>query len=104
MQLRFRTSTGRTLVARRRFAAAVDASHTIRYRPSKRALAGAIRARPNYSEATVQLASLHVERGELVEARKVVDTFLGAFRPNADVLFAAIGVARAAKDRMAEEK
>ncbi|MEO8016609.1 MAG: type IV pilus biogenesis/stability protein PilW [Pseudomonadota bacterium] len=66
--------------------------------------AGAIRARPNYSEATVQLANLYVERGELVEARKVVDTYLGAFRPNADVLFAAIGVARAAKDRMGEEK
>ena len=66
--------------------------------------AGAIKIRPNFSEATVQLASLHVERGQLAEARKVVDTYLGAFRPNADVLFAAVTVARAAKDKMSEEK
>jgi type IV pilus assembly protein PilF len=66
--------------------------------------AGDIKIRPNYSEATVQLASLHVERGQLAEARKVVDTYLGAFRPNADVLFAAVTVARAAKDKMSEEK
>jgi type IV pilus assembly protein PilF len=65
---------------------------------------GAIRARPNYSEATVQLASLSVEKGDLTQAKKVVDTYLNAFRPNPDVLFAAVGVARASKDRMSEEK
>ena len=64
----------------------------------------AIKVRPNYSEATVQLATLHVERGQLVEARKVVDTYLGAFRPDPDVLLAAVNVARAAKDKMGEEK
>ncbi|HYJ41543.1 MAG TPA: type IV pilus biogenesis/stability protein PilW [Steroidobacteraceae bacterium] len=63
-----------------------------------------IKARPNYNEATVQLATLHVERGQLVEARKVVDTYLGAFRPDPEVLFAAVTVARAAKDKMSEEK
>jgi type IV pilus assembly protein PilF len=65
---------------------------------------GAIKARPNYSEATVQLANLHIERGQLPEARKVVDTYLGAFRPNPDVLFAGVTLARAAKDKMSEEK
>jgi type IV pilus assembly protein PilF len=65
---------------------------------------GAIRARPNYSEATVQLASLYLERAQPADARKVVDTYLGAFKPNADVLYAAVQVARASKDRMAEEK
>jgi type IV pilus assembly protein PilF len=64
----------------------------------------AIKARPNYAEATVQLASLYLERSKVAEARKVVDTYLGAFRPNPDVLFAAVTVARAAKDRVAEEK
>jgi type IV pilus assembly protein PilF len=64
----------------------------------------AVKARPNYSEATVQLAHLHIERGQLPEARKVVDTYLGAFRPNPDVLFAGVTVARAAKDKMSEEK
>ena len=38
------------------------------------------------------------------EARKVVDSYLGAFRPKPDVLFAAVTVARAAKDKMSEEK
>ena len=52
----------------------------------------------------MQLANLHLERGQLPEARKVVDTYLGAFRPNPDVLFAAVSIARAAKDRMSEEK
>jgi type IV pilus assembly protein PilF len=66
--------------------------------------AGAIKARPNYAEATVQLAGLHLERQELVEARKVVDTYINAFKPNPDVLLAAVNVARAAKDRMSEEK
>ena len=65
---------------------------------------GAIKLRPDYSEATVQLANLHIERGQVPEARKVVDTYINAFRPNADVLFAAVNVARAAKDKLAEEK
>ena len=34
----------------------------------------------------------------------MVDTYLGAFRPNPDVLYTAVNVARAAKDKMAEEK
>ncbi len=66
--------------------------------------ASAIRARPNYSEATVQLASLQIERGQVAEARKVVDTYINAFKPNPDVLLSAVMVARAAKDRMSEEK
>ena len=66
--------------------------------------AEAVRAKPNYSEATVQLANLHIERGQLADARKVVDTYLGAFRPNAEVLFAAVTVARASKDRVTEDR
>ena len=65
---------------------------------------GAIRARPNYSEATVQLAGLHLERAQVAEARKVVDTYISAFRPDPDVLLAAVSIARAAKDKMGEEK
>jgi len=36
--------------------------------------------------------------------RMMVDSYLGAFRPKPDVLFAAVTVARAAKDKMSEEK
>jgi type IV pilus assembly protein PilF len=64
----------------------------------------AIKARPDYSEATVQLATMQLESGSVAEARKTVDTYLGAFRPNPDVLYAAVSVARAAKDKMSEEK
>jgi len=64
----------------------------------------AIKAKPNYNEATVQLATLHLERNQLAEARKVVDTYLGAFRPDPEVLYAAVTVARASKDKMSEEK
>jgi len=63
-----------------------------------------IKVRPNYNEATVQLATLHLERGQVAEARKVVDTYLGAFRADPDVLFAGVTVARAAKDKVGEEK
>jgi type IV pilus assembly protein PilF len=65
---------------------------------------GAIKARPNYSEATVQLASLYLEREKVADARKVIDTYVGAFKPEPDVLLMAVTVARAAKDRMGEEK
>jgi type IV pilus assembly protein PilF len=65
---------------------------------------GAIKARPNYSEATVQLASLYLERERLPDARRVVDTYISAFKPDSDVLLMGVTVARAAKDRMGEEK
>ena len=71
---------------------------------AQKTFAAAIKARPNYSEATVQLAALHLERSQLTEARKVVDTYINAFRPNPDVLYTAVNVARAAKDKLAEEK
>jgi type IV pilus assembly protein PilF len=75
-----------------------------RLEEAEKKFVGAIRARPNYSEATVQLASLHLEREKIPEARKVVDTYLNAFKPNPDVLLSAVTVARAAKDKMSEEK
>jgi len=75
-----------------------------RLEEAEKKFAGAIKARPNYTEATVQLASLHLERNEIPQARKVVDTYLNAFKPQPDVLLSAVNVARAAKDRMSEEK
>lgn len=64
----------------------------------------AIKVKPNYSEATVQLASLQLERGNLSEARAVIDNYLNFFRPNADVLYYGVTVSRAANDRLNEEK
>ena len=45
-----------------------------------------------------------MERERVADARMVVDTYLNAFKPNPDVLLAAVSVARAGKDRMSEEK
>ncbi len=75
-----------------------------RFDEAQQKFVGAIRARPNYAEATVQLAAMHLERNDIPAARKVVDTYLNAFKPNPDVLFAAYNVAHAAKDRMSEQK
>jgi type IV pilus assembly protein PilF len=75
-----------------------------RFDDAEKKFTAAIRVRPNYSEPTVQLAGLHLQRGQIADARKVVDTYLGAFRPDPDVLYAAVNVARAAKDKMSEEK
>jgi len=66
--------------------------------------ARAIKARPNYAEATVQLATLYLEQQQVPAARKVVDTYINAFKANPEVLLAAVSVARAANDKMAEEK
>lgn len=75
-----------------------------RFEEAQKTFTAAIRARPNYSEATVQLASMLVEQNQLPEARKVVETYINAFKPNPDVLLAAVGVARASKDKLSEEK
>ena len=71
---------------------------------AEKKFAGAIKARPNYTEPTVQLASLYLERNDIASARKILDIYLNAFKPQPDVLLSAVTVARAAKDRMSEEK
>jgi type IV pilus assembly protein PilF len=71
---------------------------------AEKKFAGAIKARPNYTEPTVQLASLYLERNDIASARKILDIYLNAFKPQPDVLLQAVTVARAAKDRMSEEK
>ena len=75
-----------------------------RFDEAQQKFVGAIKARPNYAEATVQLAALHLDRNDIPAARKVVDTYLNAFKPNPDVLYAAYNVAHAAKDKMSEQK
>jgi type IV pilus assembly protein PilF len=64
----------------------------------------ALQARPNHAEAVVQLVDLEVSRNRLTEARTEVDGFLKAFLPTPDVLLSCVQVARAQKDRLAEER
>jgi type IV pilus assembly protein PilF len=84
--------------------AGVCLSGAKRLEEARTKFAGAVRAKPNYSEATVQLATVHLALGQIPEARKAVDTYLGAFRPSPDVLYAAVTVARAARDKVTEDR
>jgi type IV pilus assembly protein PilF len=61
----------------------------------------ALSLRPNFSEATYQLADLYFTDGNLTDARTQVDTYLGAFEETPDLLLLAVRIARAQNDRVA---
>ena len=66
---------------------------------------GAIRARPELQRSDgAARRACPSSRATCAQATKVVDKYLNAFRPAPDVLYAAVGVARASSDRMGEEK
>jgi type IV pilus assembly protein PilF len=64
----------------------------------------ALQVRPNFAEAAYQLADLDFRRGEIKDAREMVDQFITAFEPTADLLLLGAQIARKQGDRMAEEK
>ena len=64
----------------------------------------AIKARPNYNEATVQLATLHWSAASSSRPARWSIPISAPSVPIPEVLFAAVTVARAAKDKMGEEK
>jgi type IV pilus assembly protein PilF len=61
----------------------------------------ALALRPNFSEASYQLADLYFTGGNLTEARAAVDTYLGAFEETPDLLLLGVRIARAQNDRVA---
>jgi type IV pilus assembly protein PilF len=61
----------------------------------------ALALRPNFSEATYQLADLYFSAGNLAEARAAIDTYLGAFEETPDLLLLGVRIARAQNDRVA---
>jgi type IV pilus assembly protein PilF len=61
----------------------------------------ALSQRPNFSEAAYQLADLYFTDGNLTDARKQIDTYLGAFEETPDLLLLGVRVARAQNDRVA---
>jgi type IV pilus assembly protein PilF len=61
----------------------------------------ALLIRPNFAEAAYQLGDLQLEDGNLTEARKQVDGYLGSFDETPDLLLLGVRVARAQKDRLA---
>jgi len=59
---------------------------------------------PNNAEAVYQLADLDRERGQLTQARDLVDRFLTNNEATADILLLGANLARAQNDRVGEEK
>lgn len=64
----------------------------------------ALQIRPNFPEATYQLANLEFARGELVPARQRIDAYLGSFEETPDLLLLGVRVARAQGDKMAAQR
>jgi type IV pilus assembly protein PilF len=61
----------------------------------------ALVTRPNFGEAVYQLGDLEFQNGNLAEARKQVDGYLGAYEETPDLLLLGVRIARAQKDRVA---
>lgn len=64
----------------------------------------ALQARPNNAEAAFQLGDLQLQQGATEQARIEVDRFLDAFPATPELLWLRVRIARAAGDRLAEEK
>lgn len=64
----------------------------------------ALRARPNFEEAAWQLGDLRLQKGDVDGAARDLDVFLNNFPPSPDLMLLRVQVARAAKDRVTEEK
>lgn len=64
----------------------------------------ALQIRPNFAEATYQLAGLEFSRGELLPARTRIDAYLAHFDETPDLLLLGVRVARAQGDRMAAQR
>jgi type IV pilus assembly protein PilF len=61
----------------------------------------ALALRPSFAEAAFQLGDLEFGAGNLVDARKHVDTYLNSFEETPDLLLLGVRIARAQNDRVA---
>lgn len=64
----------------------------------------ALRVRPNFAEAAWQLGDLRLKKGDVEGAGRDLDAFLGTFPATPDLMLLRVQVARAAGDRLTEEK
>ena len=62
----------------------------------------ALQLRPNFAEAAFQLGDLEFGDGNLVDARKQVDTFLDSFEETPDLLLLGVRIAHAQNDRVGQ--
>jgi len=64
----------------------------------------ALKVKPSFAEAAYQLADLYFTRGELPDAREVIDHFTTTYEATPDLLLLGVRVTRKQGDRLAEEK
>jgi len=64
----------------------------------------ALRVKPNFAEAAFQLAELDFMRGEMLEARETIDSYVASFDATPDLLLLGVRIARKQGDKRAEEK
>jgi type IV pilus assembly protein PilF len=64
----------------------------------------ALQVKPNFSDAVLQLSDLEFQHNNLVQARQLIDTYLGNFPATPDLLFLGVRVARAQKDAVAAQR
>jgi type IV pilus assembly protein PilF len=63
----------------------------------------ALQLKPSFPDAALQLANLDFQRGNLTEARGLIDGYLNNFSENPDMLLLGVRVARAQKDTIAAQ-
>jgi type IV pilus assembly protein PilF len=63
----------------------------------------ALTIRPNFAQALWQLANIDFSQGKLEQARREIDTFLGANQETPDLLLLAVKVTRAQGDKLDSE-
>lgn len=64
----------------------------------------ALRIKPNFAEAALQLTNLEFEHGELAPARAAIDAFIGSYDATADLLLLGVRVARAQGDKIGAQR
>jgi len=64
----------------------------------------ALQVRPNHTEAILQLGDLELLRNRPMQARIVVEQWVGAFRPAPEVLLLLVRICRAQGDRACEDR
>jgi type IV pilus assembly protein PilF len=64
----------------------------------------ALQLKPSFSDAALQLANLDFQRGNLPEARALIDAYLANFTENPDLLLLGVRVARAQKDPVGAQR
>ncbi len=71
---------------------------------AKRALENAVALRPGFAEAVFQLADLQVERGELADARALINHYVETYTATPELLLLGVRVSKALHDPFGQQR